>query len=528
MKNLYYRPTPKFNSYNRNSKPAPKKKFNSYLIFALAFLLLFSFFSGSDDSNPAIVSNSKLVLSKIDGNIRVLDSNSKAIEKVEVPFEMQDGFSVLTSSDSSAVISLKSDLTFRLAPSSKFVLNDSDDILDFNLDSGQVWVSNKYSPLDSPSISINTNYLTVDSNLASFNLKSSLPESVSVLSGNLLVSINDDSNGSVLDQIKLDLGKQLTMDNDSYQLFKNRQVASVISTLQSELIRSSWYKWNVSQDSQNIYQPFSQFDLDYIASLQPELDTIDLIDATEDELEEEVIEVDPNLQPLVTSPDKSEIQTGDRVIIEGTVPPNTSQVMVVSYDEEEPVPYILKEFKPESGKFKYYASYDPIRGNLLLGNNKFEVIAIFADGSESPKTTIEFEYQDEKTTAQQQSAISDDISIQETKPDVSVSPVSPTSSEVIQDSAISIKTINGLSFDNNFVLNSNRGFLQGVVDADVVSVYVNGFKLTRFTPKSGSFHYIMSPSFNTLKVGDNIVKVYGKYADGTKTTELNFNIIYKP
>jgi len=528
MKNLYYRPTPKFNSYSRNSKPGPKKKFNSYLVFALTFFLLFSFFSGSDDKDPTIVSNSNLVLSKIDGNIRVLDSNSKPVEKVEVPFEIQDGFSVLTSSDSSAVISLQSDLTFRLAPSSKFVLNDSKDVLDFNLDSGQVWVSNKFSPLDSPSISINTNYLTVDSNLASFNLKSSLPESVSVLSGNLLVSINDDANGSVLDQIKLDLGKQLTMDNDSYQLFKNRQVASVISTLQSELIKSSWYKWNVSQDSQNIYQPFSQFDLDYIASLQPALDIVDTIDSNEDESVEEVIELDPNIQPIVTTPNASETQTGDRVIIEGTVPPNTSQVMVVSYDEEEPVPYILKEFKPESGKFKYYASYDPIRGNLLLGNNKFEVIAIFADGSESRKTTIEFDYQDEKTIAQEQSVVSQDVPTNETESDVSISLVSPTSSEVVEDSSISIKTINGLSFDNNFVLNSNRGFLQGAVDSNVVSVYVNGFKLTRFTPKSGSFHYIMSPSFNTLKVGDNVVTVYGKYADGSRTSELKLNIIYKP
>jgi len=526
MKNLYYRPTPKFNSYNRNQKPAPKKSFNSYLVFGLAFLLLYSFFSGSDDTTSEVSSTTNLVLSKIDGNIRVLDSKNNPIDNVEVPLEVKDGYSVLTSTNSSAVISLNSDLTFRLAPSSKFVLNHSSSVLDFNLDSGQVWVSNKFSPLDSPSISINTNYLTVDSNLASFNLKSSLPESVSVLSGNLLVSINDDISGTVLDQIKLDLGKQLTMDNDSYQLFKNRQVASVISTLQSNLIKSSWYKWNVSQDSQNIYQPYSQFDLDFLASLEPEIESVDL---EEDVIDEElVVSLDPNVQPVISLPDVSEIQTGDRVIIEGSVPPNTAQVMVVSYDEQEPVPYILKEFKPESGKFKYYASYDPGRGNLLIGENKFDIVAIFADGSESPKTSVVFDYQDKSIVA---SNTVDDVEPTVVKTSVeqpSTAPISPTSSDVIADSSIGIKTINGLSFENNFVLNSNRGFLQGVVDSNVVSVYVNDFKLTRFKANSGSFHYIMSPSFNTLNVGDNKVKIYGKYADGSRTTELNLNIIYQP
>lgn len=523
MKNLYYRPTPKFNSYNRQQKPSPKKNFNSYLVFGLGFLLLFSFFSGSDDTTPEAVTNSGLMLSKIDGNIRVLDSKNESIDNVEVPFEVKQGYSILTSSDSSAIVSLNSDLTFRLAPSSKFVLNQSDDVLEFNLDSGQVWVSNKFSPLDSPSISIKTNYLTVDSNLASFNLKSSLPESVSVLSGNLLVSINDDSNGSVLDQIKLDIGKQLTMDNDSYNLFKNRQVASVISTLQSNLIRSSWYKWNVSQDSQNLYQPFSSFDLEYIASLMPEDSLEDSLDQ-EVEIEEPEVTIDPNIQPVVSLPVSSEVQTGDRVVIEGTVPPNTAQVMVISYDESEPVPYILKEFKPESGKFKYYASYDPARGNLLVGMNKFDVVAIFSDGSESPKTTIEFDYQLEKPVTVVATVDENTESVES----VVTSPASPSTSEVVSDSSIAIKSINGLSFQNNFVLDSNRGFLQGAVDLDVVSVYVNDFKLTRFTPNSGSFHYIMSPSFNTLKPGDNLVKVYGKYADGSKTQTLNLNIIYKP
>ena len=527
MKNLYYRPTPKFNSeYRRSPQKKSPSNINFYILSVLGIFLLFSFFSGSDDTEKVVSNDNNLAISKIDGNIRVLDSKNNPVDDLEVPFNLKDGYSILTSSDSSAVISLSSNLNFRLAPSSKFILNTSDEVLDFNLDSGQVWVSNSFSPLDSPSISINTNYLTVDSNLASFNLKSSLPESVSVMSGNLLVSINDDTTGTVLDQIKLDLGKQLTMDNESYQSFKNRQVASVISTLQSSLIKSAWYKWNVSQDSQNLYQPFSDFNTDFaLAAIDSDDSEIDPLENLEDDVAKESVQLDPDIQPVLLTPDLSEVQTGDRIILEGTVPPNTAQVMVISFDESEPVPYILKEFKPESGQFKYYASYDPTRGNLVVGENKFEIVAIFADGTESPKTILEFEYAIEKPE-EVKAPVTPEVPIQNEQP--STLPSESTSSEVVTSQDLGISSINGLSFTNNYNLTSNRGFLQGFVSKDVVEVYVNDFKLTRFTPNSGSFHYIMSPSFNTLKSGDNNVKIYGKYADGSKTQTINVNIIYTP
>ena len=78
-------------------------------------LLLYSFFSGSDDATSEVSSTTNLVLSKIDGNIRVLDSKNNPIDNVEVPLEVKDGYSVLTSTNSSAVISLNSDLTFRFS-----------------------------------------------------------------------------------------------------------------------------------------------------------------------------------------------------------------------------------------------------------------------------------------------------------------------------------------------------------------------------------------------------------------------------
>ena len=199
---------------------------------------------------------------------------------------------------------------------------------------------------------------------------------------------------------------------------------------------------------------------------------------------------------------------------------------MISYDEKEPVPYILKEFKPESGKFKYYASYEPGRGNVVVGKNKFDIVAIFSDGTESPKTTFEFEFALEKPVIVAKPVETNDS--QSASEDAKANPFEVTSGEVSVSDQIFIKSINGLKFDNNHVLSTDRGFLQGSVDSKVVSVFVNGFKLTRFKPNSGSFHYIMSPSFNTLKSGDNKVTVYGVYADGSKTDVLNLNVVYRP
>lgn len=530
MKNLYYRPTPSFKSKHKPvgrsaSGGGSNPKFGKYLVIALCVYFIFNFLTSGSPNSEVVDTSNSFFLSKIDGNIRVLDEDNNPLENVLAPFEVEPGYSILTAVDSSAILNYTQDLKIRLAPSTKLEFLSYDDILTFALDSGQVWVSNNFSPIDSPKISIESNYLKIDSNASSYNLKSSLPEAVSVLSGNMLVSIKDDSTGSVLDQIKLDLGKQLTLDNESYQKFKNRQVASVISTLQSDLIQSPWYKWNVALDSNNMYEPFSGFTRDFIASnlVDTSLDEEDLEDESSSD---SVEEIDPAIQPIVTYPNADEVQTEEIIIMEGTVPPDTQKVMIVSYDEGEAVPYILKEFKPELGKFKYYASYDPGRGNVVIGKNKFDIIAIFSDGTESPKTTFEFEFAKELPKPV---AVNSDPAVEPAVEQPSVDPTAITSSELIASADdISIDTMNGLSFENNFVLTSDRGFLQGSVGTNVVAVYVNNFKLTRFKPNSGSFHYIMSPSFNTLSVGDNKVSVYGVYADGSKTAVMNLNIVYRP
>ena len=541
MKNLYYRPNPKFSNSrsqsSRHGEPRSSSGGVKLVILMLFLFVIYSIFSGADPATSGVNSYKGLSLSKADGNIRILDNDNQVLQNVSYPFEFKPGYSVLTSTKASAVLSYNGALTLRLSPSSKFSYDSIDGDssqpeLNFTLNSGQVWVSNNFAAVDSPMVKIQANYLAVDAKSSSFNLKSALPESISVLSGNLLVSILDDADKSLLDQIKLDLGKQLTLDNQSYKKFKNREIASVISTLQAALIKSAWYKWNVALDSNNVYTAFSEFEDQFKLAQGSEvrnlLSTASVDSQLPSDLENQKIEIDerkpldPNVQPVVLLPEQGAVQTEERVILKGTVPPNTEKVMVISYDEDEPLPYVLKEFKPSAKTFKYYASYDPGVGNVLIGKNRFDIVAIFKDGSQSPKTTFEFDFADKTKLA-----VSNDPSQLEQQ--VITSPLENTSlSAVIDPQILSIKTLNGRLFEDQFELDSNRGFVQGVVSKDVKTLFVNGFKLTRFTSNSGAFHYIMSPSFGTLKQGANKLEIYGVLNNGLKTPVLRATVHYQP
>ena len=201
MKNLYYRPNPSFSSSrshsNRHSEPNGSSGAVKLIILLIFGFVLYSIFSGPDQVNSGIGNYKGLTLSKADGNIRVLDNQNRVLEDVTYPFEFKPGYTVLTSTQASAVLSYNGALTLRLSPSSKFSYdsiegNLKQPNLNFSLSSGQVWVSNNFAVVDSPMIKIAANYLSVDAKSSSFNLKSALPESISVLSGNLLVSILND------------------------------------------------------------------------------------------------------------------------------------------------------------------------------------------------------------------------------------------------------------------------------------------------------------------------------------------------
>jgi uncharacterized protein YfaP (DUF2135 family) len=77
-------------------------------------------------------------------------------------------------------------------------------------------------------------------------------------------------------------------------------------------------------------------------------------------------------------------------------------------------------------------------------------------------------------------------------------------------------------------LKESRGVVVANIGTWAKSVVVNGYKLQQYTPNSGSFSYILSEGFNTLKVGENKITAYGFDEQGRRGKPMTITIIYQP
>ena len=87
--------------------------------------------------------------------------------------------------------------------------------------------------------------------------------------------------------------------------------------------------------------------------------------------------------------------TEDTIEIGGNAPDGAQQIVVTSYEEGSANPYILKGFEPGDSTWLYVAAYQNGAGNMTLGENRYEVMAIDESGKESKKSVLIFYYNPE-------------------------------------------------------------------------------------------------------------------------------------
>jgi hypothetical protein len=382
-------------------------------------------------------------------------------------------------------------------------IDDSGDIIKLKVMAGQVWVYKKKSAKAGSQVVVDTNYLTVNAVGTAFGVKSGLPESVNVTEGNVLISVHefDSVDKNVVEEVNIATGQEFIMDSIAYDSFLKREIPAVVAAVSDKTKKSTWYKWNTVQDQ----NPFS---------MKP----YSLVDATDSE---DGSEADSNLVavtsngPKVTFPKNGEILNTDTVNITGTVPSEAQKVVVISYDAEPPTPYVLKGFKPGDATFKYIAKYDLENGNMKKGNNRYEIFYVDENGEESDKTVLEFVY---STDAADTPPTTESVKETET----------PATVEVLEYlSPAKLLTVNEQPFVNNFTLTESRGLIEGQIGTWAKSVVVNGYKLEQYTPYSGSFVYILSDGFGTLKPGENKITVSGFDKDGKKSVPVTFTVVKK-
>jgi hypothetical protein len=473
------------------------------LLYVLAIIVAFwllaqiwGFFSGLFKSNL----DSSAVVYVVDGKSQIKSFGNEDFAPVLTGQNLLEGDRVRTLTDSRAVIEFYDGVLLRMDAGTDVIIEavekgKGNNKISVKVNAGDVWV-NKPVDTDTESTFITkTDYLTVSASDSTFALRSGLPESVRVVDNGVLVEIVEGEQS--LDQIEVSVGQELILTNDSYDAFVRRETPSVLDALDINFQQSSWYKFNIEEDAsptQFIADPaLSDGSSTTIESENPIDNSVDDI---VDNLEESSSLLD---SPVVTSPSFGSTQNAETIEIIGNAPVGSENIMVTSFEEGAPNPYVLKGYEAGDTTFRYIATYDEGNGNLVVGENRFEIVAIDANGDESPTTTLTFTYE------------------------LSAEAASNTPDEL---TAPEIVLINDQPAGEKFILEEDRAVIIGSAGTWATQVVVNGYTLREYTPNSGTFTYILSDTFGNLKSGDNELVIYAKDKDGNKSPELTFVVNY--
>lgn len=473
MQHYYYR------SNKRSGKRRAGKSFDPKSLpkligpFIIILLIIAAFYLVSGvynfivkGSNVELASFSEIT--SVEGEV-LIKSNGADFVPVTLDTMFRVGDVLQSRSGSEVELLLDSGVSITLNENSELVYSksdQSDELADvFDLNTGSLQVDSTDAGLTK--FAFNLDYINFSASNVLAQLKASLPIEVAVEKGDALIDVIDLDTGSSYDEVLLVEGKKFSMSYDAYQSFLRLETPKVISDFSS----------NAVGNTLNDLATNSELTVPSLNSVSP-------------------VKI---IQPLNGS-----TLSDERVIIKGTVPSGTEKVMVTSFENGVAEPYILKEFKPNDTNFIYYAFYDEQRGNIKLGKNVFEVVAIDASSKESVPARVEFMF--ESPSAVQPS---------------SEKLVDNKINKLVVDSNLALPvlvSINDQPFASGMTLDTSRGGIVGRVPSDADVVVVNGFPLKFYKKGDINFNYILSEKFSNLKKGENKIQVY--YIVGETRSEL--------
>lgn len=420
---------------------------------------------------------------------------------------------IRTMSNSRAVVALFDGTRLRMDESTvvkfeKLEQSGDNNVIDVEVVTGNVWVNTPQVLAGNTELNVSTKYFDTSFNNSIVALTSNLPEYVRVISG--LVNVDMKNGENTLSEFQLNAGQQIELTNSSFESFVEGENVEVVSEIDRRFQLSQWYNWNVSEDRNPSYGYNDAVVIDPSSSGEEAI----LFD--EDLNGEFVAEtedgVDPSIQPVFTSHENGEVVEGEEIIdITGTVPANTANVMIISYEDgpNRPFKYVLKGFEAGDRDFLYRAEYG---ANLIEGENIYEAVAIDERGQESLPTELVLNY---VPAEEEEEVIDDKPKTQTLEVDEYLSPLAE------------ILTVNDVTFTEGFVLDERKGVIEGTIGTWAESVFVNGFELTLYEANSGNFRYILSPGFENVEAGENLIQVFGVDASGNRSLVKEFIIDYQ-
>ncbi len=188
----------------------------------------------------------------------------------------------------------------------------------------------------------------------------------------------------------------------------------------------------------------------------------------------------------------------EEVTISGGAPANTNGIMVNDY--------ALQLFKPGSRTWTYVASL--ALGNMKQGENRYEIRALDATGAKSNPVVITIVF---KPDSQTSSIASSDAS-------------SLPSNNALMPGSLTV-TAPGIS---PYETIQDDILIEGKTPAVTDSVYVNGYKLSLYTPGKDFWNYYAATKYGTLRPGRNTYTVVTRNKEGKILDSMQYVITYTP
>lgn len=212
----------------------------------------------------------------------------------------------------------------------------------------------------------------------------------------------------------------------------------------------------------------------------------------------------PPEAPLITFPHKNEegeaLVNDDEFEIIGKVPEDATGIIVNGYR--------LQKLRQGSPEWKYLVN--PDIGNVRIGENTYEVVAIDRAGNESEPSLITIIWKAQPLTLPPSEGGEEGEDVPE------------ESNEYLKPGSL---TIQSPSPNSPYVVTSAKEVLiEGQTDPSTAAISVNGFTLTVYEPGSTEWHYYLRDQFNNFRMGLNTYTIVARNSDGKILDVVRYSV----
>lgn len=362
---------------------------------------------------------------------------------------------------------------------------------------GEVWVKTSPEQFDEETGSVfevKTQRSQVNVNGTIFDVLSTAEQdTIRLIKGSVDVDVQNPETPEEEWKVVVDVGQKLVINPMTIEQLKAE--ADVKEIIDPEFIESEWHLENIEQ-----------FSPEEAAEIRRRIEfkaPKPVVEETKPEEPQENLRVSDEVpMPEITNPEENTVIAAneDTVVIKGTAPENTMQIVVNGYT--------LRHFTAGDRTWQYFASKE--FGTLVPGENTYEVVAVFRDGTQSNAAMLTLTYEG---TSEPESAADDSViqsTISEYKAPVITKPAAIRPGGIYETSQSSF-TISGL------------------VDPKTNTVMVNDYKLRKFTVGDTEFRYTVNAEMANPNMveGENLYTITTLGPDGKKAS-TPIKVLYKP